>query len=118
DAHGVRQRVGALVPGAPQQLARAVDAASRPRQHHAPREPPAGQRQAAAVADDLAAARVGPQARELPRGLPRHPAPPGERRQPAAVSMRIGGPLPDATMLSATPPPEGPGTSRARTATS
>jgi len=39
-------------------------------------------------------------------------------RRSAAVSMRIGIPLPEATMRSAISSPEGPGMSRSRTAMS
>ena len=82
DAHGVRERVGVLVPRSRQQLLGADDTAFGGDEDLEHGELLPGQRDVAAVAVDLAAERIQPQACDLPHGRPVVGAPAVERPEP------------------------------------
>ena len=82
DAHGVGERVRVLVPRPFQELFGADDTAFGSDEHLEHGELLAGQRDVAAVAVDLAAERIQPQAGDLPHGRPVVGAPAVERSEP------------------------------------
>ena len=81
DAHGVGERVGVLVPRPLEQLLGADDAAFGGDEDFEHGELLAGQRDVAAVAVDLAAERIQPQAGDLAHGRPVVRAPAVERSE-------------------------------------
>ena len=81
DAHGVGERVGVLVPCSRQELLGADDTAFGGDENLEHRELLPRQRDVAAVAVDLAAERIQPQARDLPHGRPVVRAPAVERSE-------------------------------------
>ena len=82
DAHGVRERVGVLVPRSRQEFLGADDTAFGGDENLEHRELLPGQRDVAAVAVDLSAERIQPQARDLSHGWPVVGAPAVERSEP------------------------------------
>src|SRR6185312_8088310 len=81
DAHGVGERVCVLVPRSGQELLGADDAAFGGNEHFERCELLPGERDVAAVAVDLSAERIQPQARDLSHGWPVVAAPAVERSQ-------------------------------------
>ena len=82
DAHGVGERVGVLIPCPFEELFGADDAAFRSDEDVEHRELFPGERDVSAVAIDLAAKRVQPQACDLPYRRPTVGAPAVERPEP------------------------------------